>query len=175
MGEACWSIADVNAWDREAFVARLGFLFEHSPWVVETAWEGRPFANREDLHRGLTTAVARSGEERQVALIRSHPDLVGRAALAGTLTRASTSEQQAAGLDPCRLTPEEIARFGDLNEAYKTRFGFPFVVCARENTKETILAGFAARLGNSREDEIAAALAEIARICWYRLTGMVAE
>jgi 2-oxo-4-hydroxy-4-carboxy-5-ureidoimidazoline decarboxylase len=174
MGEARWTIADVNAWDREEFVARLGFLFEHSPWIVEAAWADRPFNSREDLHRALIAAVARSGEERQVTLIRSHPDLVGRAALAGTLTRESTREQREAGLDPGRLTPDEIARFGDLNESYKRRFGFPFVICARDNTKETILAGFAARLGNNRDEEIATALAEIAKICWYRLEDVVA-
>jgi 2-oxo-4-hydroxy-4-carboxy-5-ureidoimidazoline decarboxylase len=174
MGETRWTVADVNAWDREEFVARLGFLFEHSPWIVETAWAERPFGSRGDLHRALTATVAQAGEERRVALIRSHPDLVGRAALAGTLTRESSSEQQAAGLDPGRLTPEEIARFGDLNESYTTRFGFPFVICARENTKATILAGFAARLGNNRETEIATALAEIAKICWYRLADVVA-
>lgn len=169
-----WTIADVNTWNREQFVARLGFLFEHSPWVVEAAWADRPFGSPEDLHRVLTNAVARSDEERQVALIRSHPDLVGRAALTGTLTRESTSEQRAAGLDPGRLTSDEIARFAGANESYTTRFGFPFVICAREHSKETILAGFAARLGNNRDDEIATALAEIAKICWYRLVDVVA-
>jgi OHCU decarboxylase len=119
--------------------------------------------------------VARAGAERQVALIRAHPDLVGRAALAGTLTRESTGEQQAAGLDPGRLTPEEIAQFRELNEAYKTRFGFPFVICARENTKEAILSAFASRLRNNRDDEIATAIAEIAQICWYRLADAVDE
>jgi OHCU decarboxylase len=170
-----WTMAEVNAWDREAFVAHLGFLFEHSPWIVAAAWANRPFGRREDLHRALTAVVERVGEERQLALIRAHPDLVGRAALAGTLTRESTGEQRAAGLDPGRLTPEEVGRFGAQNEAYKSRFGFPFVICARENTKDTIWAGFAARLGNSQEHEIAIALAEIAKICWYRLADVVDE
>lgn len=170
-----WTLAEVDGWDRDAFVARLGFLFEHSPWVVEAAWADRPFASRNDLHRALVSAVARAGEESQVALIRAHPDLVGRAALAGTLTRASSGEQQAAGLDPGRLTLAEIARFGELNDAYKSRFGFPFVICARENTKDAILAGFAARLGNTRDDEIATAIAEIGKICWYRLGDAVDE
>jgi OHCU decarboxylase len=172
---ARWTIADVNAWECAAFAARLGFLFEDSPWIVEAAWSDRPFRSRDDLHRALLSAVARSDEARQVALIRAHPDLVGRAALAGTLTRESTGEQQSAGLDPGRLTPEEIAQFGKLNDAYKTRFGFPFVICARENTKATILAGFAARLGNNRDDEIATALADIGKICWYRLVDAVDE
>jgi 2-oxo-4-hydroxy-4-carboxy-5-ureidoimidazoline decarboxylase len=175
MGEARWTISEVNAWDRTEFDERLGCLFEHASWIVEAAWADRPFGNRDDLHRALTTAVAHSDEERQAALIRSHPDLVGRAALAGTLTRESTSEQRAAGLDPGRLTPDEIARFAELNESYKRRFDFPFVICAREHTKETILAGFAARLGNSREEEIATAVAEIGKICWYRLVDVVAD
>jgi OHCU decarboxylase len=170
MTAARWTMTDVNAWDRQTFVAHLGFLFEQSPWIVAAAWDDRPFARREDLHRALNDVVLRAGEARQVALILAHPDLVGRAALAGTLTRASTGEQQAAGLDPGRLTPEEIARFGALNATYTARFGFPFVICARDNTKETILAAFATRLDNARTDEIATALA---KICWYRLTDAV--
>jgi OHCU decarboxylase len=110
-------------------------------------------------------------EDEQVALIRAHPDLVGRAALAGTLSSASTAEQAAAGLD--RLTPDEIADFTRLNAEYQARFGFPFVICARENKKESILAGFSARLTNSREREIQAALAEIAKIGWLRLLDSV--
>jgi 2-oxo-4-hydroxy-4-carboxy-5-ureidoimidazoline decarboxylase len=173
MASRRWTITDVNTWDRDTFVARLGFLFEHSPWIAEAAWPDRPFASRADLFRSLVAAVARADVASQVALIRAHPDLVGHAALAGTLTRASTGEQQAAGLDPGRLTPAEIARFRELNEAYTTRFGFPFVICARENTKDTILAGFVSRLGNTRDDEIAVALAEIGKICWYRLADAV--
>jgi len=111
---------------------------------------------------------------RQEALIRAHPDLVGQAALAGTLTRASTGEQAAAGLDAGALTEDEIAAFARNNAAYRERFGFPFVICARENRKESILAGFAARLGNTREREIRQALREIGKIAWYRLADVVA-
>ena len=167
-------MAEVNAWDRDSFVARLGFLFEGSPWIVEAAWPERPFASRDELHRALCAVVARANADRHLALIRAHPDLVGRAALTGTLTRESTGEQAAAGLDPGRLAPAEIARFADLNEAYKARFGFPFVICARENKKESILAGFAARLSNDPAAEVATALAEIEKICWYRLVEVVA-
>jgi OHCU decarboxylase len=108
-----------------------------------------------------------AGQERQLALIRAHPDLVGRAALAGTLTPESTGEQAAAGLD--RLAPEEIAAFNRLNAAYRERFGFPFVICARENKKASIMAGFEARLANTRAPEISAALGEIAKIAYWRL------
>jgi 2-oxo-4-hydroxy-4-carboxy-5-ureidoimidazoline decarboxylase len=175
MAAAVWTMAEVNGWDRETFVGRLGFLFEDSPWIVAAVWPERPFACREELYRGLCAVVARAPADRQLALIRAHPDLVGRAALTGSLTRSSTGEQVAAGLDPGRLTAEEIARFGELNEAYKARFGFPFIICARENTKASILAGFAARFGNSRDDEIATALAEIEKICWYRLVDVIID
>jgi 2-oxo-4-hydroxy-4-carboxy-5-ureidoimidazoline decarboxylase len=114
-----------------------------------------------------------AGEERQVALLRAHPDLVGRAALAGTLGAASTQEQAAAGLD--HLSPGEVAAFQRLNAQYRVKFGFPFVICARENKKASILAGFAARMGNPREQEIAAALAEVAKICRLRLLDAVTE
>jgi 2-oxo-4-hydroxy-4-carboxy-5-ureidoimidazoline decarboxylase len=109
--------------------------------------------------------------ERQVALIRAHPDLVGRAALAGTLTPESAGEQAAAGLD--RLTPDEVATFTQLNATYRDRFGFPFVICARGNKKESILAGFDGRLDNTREREIATALDEIAKIAHFRLLDIV--
>jgi 2-oxo-4-hydroxy-4-carboxy-5-ureidoimidazoline decarboxylase len=168
-----WTLAEVNAWDRDAFVARLGALFEGSPWIAAEAWQARPFGNREELHRALVAVIQRADEERHLALIREHPDLVGRAALAGTLTGESTGEQRAAGLDPGRLTAAEVARFGELNGAYAERFGFPFVICARENQKASILAGFQTRLGNDRPTEIATALDEIAKIGWYRLADAV--
>lgn len=168
------TIAEINVLDRDAFVDRLGFLYEGSPWVVAEAWHARPFADQAELERSLTAAVTRAPEQRQIALIEAHPDLVGRAALAGTLTPESTKEQAAAGLDPHRLSPEDIATFDELNTAYRERFGFPFVICARDNKKESILAGFAARIDHSRKREIAAALAEIAKIAHYRLLDVLA-
>jgi 2-oxo-4-hydroxy-4-carboxy-5-ureidoimidazoline decarboxylase len=175
MAESRWTIDDVNAWDREIFVANLGFLFEGSPWIADETWPKRPFADRADLHRKVCDTMENASRERHLALIRAHPDLVGRAALAGTLTRESTGEQRAAGLDPDALTPDQIATFAELNDAYKERFGFPIVICARENKKESILAGFRARLGNGRDAEIATALREIAKICRYRLADVVAD
>jgi OHCU decarboxylase len=162
----------LEALDRETFVERLGFLFEGSPWIAAEAWGSRPWGSEQALHRALLDVVARSGEERQVALIRAHPDLVGRAALAGALTRESTAEQRAAGLDPEALTDEEIHRFQEANAAYQERFGFPFVICARENRKETILTGLATRLGNDQTTEIETALREIGKIAWYRLMDL---
>jgi 2-oxo-4-hydroxy-4-carboxy-5-ureidoimidazoline decarboxylase len=175
MAEPKWTIAEVNELDQDEFVWRLGFLFEGSPWIAAEAWHARPFTNRADLHRELCAVVQRAPVELQVALIASHPDLVGRAALAGTLTRESTAEQAAAGLDPDQLSPEEIAAFTTLNAVYRDKFGFPFVICARENKKASILTGLKTRLGNSRADEIATALGEIEKICLYRLMDVVTE
>lgn len=165
----------VNEMSERAFVARFGGVFEHSPWVAERAFASRPWATLAGLHGAMCEAVRAATAEEHLALIRAHPDLVGRAALAGTLTRESTAEQRAAGLDPGALSPEEITRFADGNAAYRDRFGFPFVVCARENPKAAILAGLDARLGNNRETEIATALGEIEKIAWHRLADLVGD
>ncbi|HKS71314.1 MAG TPA: 2-oxo-4-hydroxy-4-carboxy-5-ureidoimidazoline decarboxylase [Ktedonobacterales bacterium] len=166
------SLATLNALDRDAFTVALADLFEGPPEIVAAAWARRPFASREALHAALCEVMRALPDERKVALIRAHPDLVGRAALAGTLSPASTAEQAAAGLD--NLTPGEIAAFQQLNAQYQARFGFPFVICARENRKQSILAGFAARMEHTHEQEIATALAEVAKICWLRLRDTVA-
>jgi OHCU decarboxylase len=158
---------DVNELDRAAFVERFGPLFEHSPWVAEAAWSDRPFADREDLFEALEGAMYAAPRERRLALIRAHPDLAGKTAIEGTLTNSSRREQAAAGLD--RLTPDEYAAFTRTNAAYRERFGFPLVVCAREHTKESILRVAAERLSNSEDEEIRVALAEIAKIARLRM------
>jgi OHCU decarboxylase len=164
--------AALSRMSREELVAALGFLFEHSPWVVEDVWAWRPFGSRDELHAKLVAVVRYADPERQLALIRAHPDLAGRAALAGELTEASADEQASAGLD--RLTRAELARFHALNAAYRARFGFPFVVCVREHTKESILAAFEARLANEPAAEVATALGEVAKIVRLRLAEAVA-
>ena len=153
------------------FVAAAGGFFEHSPWVAERAWEKRPFASVADLHEKMCSAVRAASADEQLALIRAHPDLVGRLAREGRLTRESTAEQASAGLS--QLTDEEIAAFERYNAAYRERFGFPFVICARENKKDAILAAFPVRLQNPREQEIAAALREIEKIARLRIEGAV--
>src|SRR5687768_353988 len=170
-----WRMSEIADLDRQTFIERLGFLFEGSPWIVAEAWDSRPWHTREALHAALLEVVARASQERQLALIRAHPDLVGRAALAGTLTRESTSEQRAAGLDPNVLGEEEITWFQDTNAKYQARFGFPFVICARDNRKDTIAAGLSERLSNDRRTEIETALREIGRIAWYRLGDVVED
>jgi OHCU decarboxylase len=156
--------------DREAFVTRYGGLFEHSPWVAEAAWAAGPFADDEALLAAMVAAVERAPHERRLALIRAHPDLAGRAAIAGELTADSAREQAAAGLD--RLTPEEYATFTRTNAAYRERHGFPFVICAREHDKASILAAAGERLEHDTAAEMAVALAEIAKIARLRLADL---
>ena len=168
------TIAEINALDRTAFVTHFGAVFEHSPWVAEAAWKHhRPFPGRAALHAAMCAVVQTAPPERQLALIRAHPDLVGRAAREGRLGAASTSEQSGAGLD--QLTPDEIAWFEQHNAAYRERFGFPFVICVRANRKQAIVAGFETRLLHTPEQERAAALAEIETIAAFRLADLVAE
>ena len=159
-----------NSENRREFVAAFGPLFEHSPWVADNAWERRPFEDRDDLHAALCASMYEAPRERQLALIRAHPDLAGRAAVEGTLTPDSRREQSSAGLD--RLTEAEYEAFTRTNTAYRERFGFPFVVCVREHDKESILATAEARLANDPDDELRAALDEIAKIARLRLQDL---
>lgn len=170
MSVARITIDQINSLSRAEFVARIGPVFERSPWIAENTWPERPFASIEALHRALCEVVRRADEEKHLALIRAHPDLVGRAALAGTLTPESVNEQASAGLN--RLSPEEMATFQKFNAAYRERFGFPFVICARLNKKAAILEGFERRLKNSRTQEIRTALEEIFKIAELRLQAL---
>ena len=131
-------------------------LYESSPWVAHAAWRERPFAGLRELHEAFVRVVHEAPRERQLALIRAHPDLAGRAAIAGELTAESAREH-----------------FHRLNSAYRDKFDFPFVVCVRDHGKDTILAAAAARLGHSRPEEVETALGEIARIAHYRLQDLV--
>jgi OHCU decarboxylase len=161
------SMEGINELERDGFVERFGHLFEHSPWVAEAAWRDRPFADRDQLYEALVAAMYAAPRERRLALIRAHPDLAGKAAIEDTLTNSSKSEQASAGLD--RLTPDEYDAFTRTNTAYRERFGFPFVVCAREHTKESILRVASERLTNGEDEEIRVALEEIAKIARLRL------
>lgn len=165
------ALAEINALDRAGFVAALGAVFEHSPWVADLAYAARPFADVATLHRAMVAAVATAGAERQLALIRAHPDLAGKAARAGALGAHSTREQAGAGLD--RLSEEEFARFHRLNDAYQARFGFPFIIAVRDHDKASILAAFETRLAHDAAAERAEALRNIARIAELRLADLV--
>src|SRR5476649_1605776 len=164
------SLPQLNSLSREEFTRIVGPMFEHSPWIAEAAWSQKPFASVEQLHRALCETVQGAGEERQLALIRAHPDLVGKLALAGQLTKESTNEQASAGLT--QLTPEEVEMFQTNNAAYKAKFNFPFIICARLNKKEAILNGFRVRLENSRGQEVKTALEEIFKIAELRLRDL---
>ena len=165
------TLVEINALSQAEFTQVLGPVFEHSPWIAADTWRKRPFATLDALHTALCATVASSGEVKQLALIRAHPDLVGRAARFGTLTRESSGEQASAGLN--RLTAGEIAAFHQANAAYLNRFGFPFVICARLNKKEAILEGFRIRLDHTREEEIKSALEEIGKIAYLRLRDLI--
>jgi 2-oxo-4-hydroxy-4-carboxy-5-ureidoimidazoline decarboxylase len=160
----------VGIGEQEAFVARYGAVFEDSPWVARAAAAQAPFAGIEELHEAMVAVVRRAPRERQLALIRAHPELAGREVAAGELTDASTREQASAGLD--RLTAGELERWGELNRAYRERFGFPLVVCVREHTKDSILAWAQERLSNEPDTEVEIALQEIAKIARLRLEDL---
>lgn len=164
-------LAEINRLTLPDFTRRVGPVFEHSPWVAAATWGSQPFASVELLHAALCATVKNSGAEKQLALIRAHPDLVGKLALAGALTKESSGEQAGAGLD--KLSPDEVARFQKNNAAYQEKFGFPFVICARLNKKDAILKGFELRLKNSGAQEIQAALTEIFLIAELRLRDLI--
>jgi 2-oxo-4-hydroxy-4-carboxy-5-ureidoimidazoline decarboxylase len=162
------SLDHLNRCEPGDFVATVGPVFERSPWIAAAAIEARPFRSRADLHAALCGVVGRASEAQQLDLIRAHPDLVAR----GALTAESSREQAAAGL--VGLDADEIARFDRYNTAYKARFGFPFVICARRHRKEAILQAFERRLRRERAQEIATALGEICQIAELRLADLLA-
>ncbi len=164
------NVEDLNAVDRTGFVDAIGAIFEHSPWIAERAWDERPFSNADNLMSALLGVVEAASDEEKTALIRAHPDLAGKAARSGALTEHSTSEQAGVGLD--RMSEEEFGRFHHLNDAYKTRFGFPFVIAVRGHTRQTILAAFDQRLTNDRAAEMAEALRNIGLIARFRLEDL---
>jgi OHCU decarboxylase len=167
------SMRALNEMALEHFVSVCGRFYEHSPWIAQRASTKKPFRSIGQLHEAMSGVVRAASADEQVGLICAHPDLVGRLAREGRLTRESAGEQAAAGLDA--LTSDEIAAFERHNAAYRERFGFPFVICARENRKDAILAAFPKRLANSREQEIAAALAEIDKIARLRMNDAIWE
>ena len=163
--------AELNDLSQEQFTAILGGIFEHSPWIAAASWSQRPFCDVEALHAAMCRVLADADDEAKLRLIRAHPELAGRAAIRGELTEASSREQSGAGLDQC--SAEEFAELTRLNRAYNERFGFPFILAVRGHTRSSIIANMAERLGNSRETEIATALAQIERIALLRLRDLL--
>jgi 2-oxo-4-hydroxy-4-carboxy-5-ureidoimidazoline decarboxylase len=165
------SLDSLNAADGKAFTAAIADVMELAPWVADEAFAKRPFASLAALYQAMTDAVENAGDERQRALINGHPDLAGKAAREGKLTADSTAEQAAAGLD--RLSEQEFADFHRLNDAYRAKFGMPFIVCVRRHGKASILREFARRMTNDAATERQTALSEIFRIAALRLDQRV--
>ncbi len=165
------TVSDLNKLDRAAFTAALGHLFEHSPWVAERTWLNRPFRDAGHLHAELCATMRSATPDEQFALIRAHPDLAGRLAQQRQLTADSAREQASAGLD--QLSSEELAEFQKLNDSYRSRFDFPFIICARLNQKSAIVSAMRSRLGNTAGQEFQTALAEIEKIARLRLDGVL--
>ncbi|MEL7476489.1 MAG: 2-oxo-4-hydroxy-4-carboxy-5-ureidoimidazoline decarboxylase [Cyanobacteria bacterium J06642_12] len=164
-----YAIAELNQMERDTFVDVLGAVFEDTPAIAAQAWHHRPFANFAELHRSMVEIVDRLEVPEQLALIRAHPDLGSRVAMA----EASEIEQAGVGLD--RLSPHDYRQFQQLNRQYRDRFSFPFIIAVREHTKSSILNAFVERLNNSVEVERQQSLSEIARIAWYRLQDIGAK
>lgn len=162
--------------DRDAFVAHFGDIYEHSPWVAELTWEagiGGDQDSPDGLAEAMSQCLVSAPAERQLEVIRAHPDLAGKAAKTGELTDDSTKEQAGAGLDQC--SAEEYERFHRYNEAYKERFGFPFVMAVKGSDRHKILAAFETRLHHSPEEERRTAIEQINRIARLRLADRVAR
>lgn len=165
------TIDSINRMTPGAFLAAFGGVFEHSPWIAECAWLQRPFSDVSHLHHAMVEVVQTAAPDEQLALLRAHPELAGKEARAGTLTAASTGEQKAAGLNA--LTRAELDRIADLNRRHRERFGFPFIIAARLNSKDQILAEFARRLELSADAERTACLEQVYLITRLRLDDAV--
>ena len=161
------TLDELNTYDRMTFIDSLGGIFEDSPWVAERAWPRRPFATRDALHAAMTGVVAEASRDEQLALLRAHPDLGTRA----RMSEASTGEQAGAGLD--RLTPDEFQRLQRLNDAYREKFGYPFLFAVKGSTKHQILAALEERLPRNTADEFAEALRQVYRIADFRLQAIL--
>ncbi len=157
------TLGQLNASDRDAFVAAVGWVFEHSPWVAERAWSRRPFASKDDLHADMVAVMMAASHDEQLALLRAHPDLGSRA----RMSDASVGEQAGAGLD--RLSADQYHQLTMLNASYRERFGFPFLLAVKGSTARDILDSLARRVAHTVDAEWQEALTQVARIAAFRL------
>jgi 2-oxo-4-hydroxy-4-carboxy-5-ureidoimidazoline decarboxylase len=165
-------LAELNALAEREFVALLGGVFEHSPWIAQGAWRKRPFSSVDDLHRSMMQVVHGAAKVDQVQLVRAHPELAGAETKASTLTVDSSSEQARLGFT--RLSSEELRRMAELNRAYRERFGFPCIVALRLHaTRDSVIAEMQRRIGNDSEAELKTALEQIAHITRGRLAKLL--
>lgn len=165
------ALTDLNAMPSAEFVAALGGVFEHAPWVAQAAAPARPFATVEALFAAMCRAVEAASDDARLALLAGHPELAGRAARDGTIAPDSIAEQAAAGLD--RMSEAEYARFEGMNAAYREKFGIPFILCIKRHGRASLLTRFEARLGSAPEVERRTAEAEVFRIAAIRLNALV--
>jgi 2-oxo-4-hydroxy-4-carboxy-5-ureidoimidazoline decarboxylase len=162
------TLSQINRLDQADFVGHLGAVFEHSPWVAEDAWKGRPFHSVEALHGAMMHAVEQASRARQLALVRAHPELAGAEAKEGTLTVDSSSEQGRLGFT--RLTKDELNSMAQLNRRYRERHGFPCIVALRVHaTRDSVIAEMERRAANESETELKNALEQIGHITRGRL------
>lgn len=162
--------------DRTAFVARFGGVFEHSPWIAERAFDHARIdepLQAGSVHAALCAEFRAASHDERMAVLRAHPDLAGKLAIAGELTEESKSEQAGAGLD--RLSEAEHARFTELNTRYMRDFGFPFIIAVKGHDKASILAAFETRIGNDMQTEFETACAEVERISGFRIASILTE
>ena len=160
--------------DKQAFVARFGAVFEHSPWVAERAWEKRPFASVDLLHQAMIQAAAQATMEEKLALVRAHPELAGREAKAGALTAGSAGEQGRLGFTS--LGTEEFLKMQEINRAYREKFGFPCIIALRlHRSRDSVMQEMQQRLRNSPEIELNNALQQIGHIARGRLEKLFGE
>lgn len=162
-----YTITELNEMSQKAFVEALGEVFEHTPKIAEQTWYQRPFADLTELHQKMKDVVNAMNEQEQLALIRAHPDLGSKTKMA----EASVKEQAGVGLN--QLSKEEYEHFQQLNQKYKDKFAFPFIVAVKNQTKTSILNAFESRLNNSIKVEKKQAIQEILQIAWHRLLALV--
>jgi 2-oxo-4-hydroxy-4-carboxy-5-ureidoimidazoline decarboxylase len=166
-------LSDLNVCSKDDFVAALANVFEYSPWIAEQTAALRPFAGVNALFAAMRSVVDHAPEELLIALIRAHPDLANKTQRAAGLTAESNAEQNSAGLD--RLSDAEFVAFERVNNAYRAKFGFPYVVCVRRHTRDSILRDFERRLPNDAKAEVQTSIGEICRIAALRLDQLVAS
>ena len=163
------TLSGLNALGRDAFVEAIGWVFEDSPWIAERVWPGRPFVSVEALHQTMAAVMYAATADRQLALLKAHPDLGAKL----KMSAASTGEQAGAGLD--QLSPETYEQLTELNATYRKKFGFPFLFAVKGSTPAQILEALQLRLTRDRAAEFEEALRQVARIAWLRLESMVTK
>lgn len=168
------TLQQINQFTPAEFSAAFGAVYEHSPWIAERAFALKPaggFASRAAVHAALVATVQSASGDEKLALLNAHPELAGKEAAAGTLTSESTREQAAAGLSA--MTAEDVTQLRELNARYREKFGFPFIIAARNNTQGAIFGAIKSRLLNTRDMEFNNNLMQVGEIARLRLLDII--